>query len=407
MVSLLVTGIAARPAAITTTSEGTSGTSVITAALAQPTSACGATGSGVCRYVDAATGNDANRGTRALPFRTLQQAANVVNPGDGVLVNDGVYTGGSTVLTSHRSGSAGNWIVFRAAHRWGAVVDGRNGGSAYGVRIRGNYIRVEGFEVRGLSGSGIDAFAGNELVAVTHDVAIVGNDVHDIGRICDDGSGGRGGIAAYVSNLVIEQNVIHNIGRLGPGEQGCNPSNTNWQNHDHGIYHAVGDSVVIRNNIFYHNERGWSYHRYSGVGATARGVYILNNTFAFPNPNRPGQVIIAATTNGLVIANNIFYQPTTAGIRWGSGGTWDGALVERNLSPAAVAAPSVAGVRFVGNIENTDPKLVNPAGFDFHLQSGSSAIDVAAALALVSNDFDGKSRPQGAGYDIGAYQFRR
>ncbi len=261
--------------------------------------------------------------------------------------------------------------------------------------------------MRWLSGSGIDAFAGNELVAVTHDVAIVGNDVHDIGRICDDGSGGRGGIAAYVSNLVIEQNVIHDIGRLGPGEQGCNPTTTNWQNHDHGVYHAVGDSVVIRNNIFYHNARGWSYHRYSGVGATARGVYILNNTFAFPNPNRDGQILIAGATDGLVIANNIFYQPTTAGIRWGRGGTWTGALVERNLSTAAVAAPSVSGVRFVGNIENTDPKLVNPAGFDFHPQSGSSAIGVAAALALVSNDFDGKSRPQGAGYDIGAYQFRR
>jgi len=403
VLSLLVTGIAARPAAMATTSEGKRGTSVITA---QPTSGCGATGSGVCRYVDVATGNDANPGTNTRPFRTLQQAANLVNPGDGVLVNNGVYTGGSTVLTITRSGTAGNWIVFRAAHPGGAVVDGRNDRSEYGVRIRGNYIRVEGFEVRGLSSTGIDAFAGNELVAVTHDVAIVGNHIHDIGRICDDGSGGRGGVAAYVNNLVIERNVIHDIGRLGPGEEGCNPTNTNWQNHDHGIYHAVGDSVVIRNNIFYHNERGWSYHRYSGVGATARGVYILNNTFAFPNPNRDGHIVIAGATVGLVIANNIFYRPTTAAIRWGTGGSWAGAVVERNLSTAAVAAPSVSGVSFVGNIENSDPKLANPAGFDFHLQSGSPAIGVGVALALVTNDFYGASRPRGATTDIGACQFK-
>ena len=405
MVSLLVS-TAVRPAAMTTTIEGKSGTSVITAPPPPPTSRCGATGSGVCRYVDAAKGNDANPGTSARPFRTLQQAADVVNPGDGVLVNDGLYTGGATVLTIARSGSAGNWIVFRAAHPWGAVVDGRNNISAYGIRIRGNYIRVEGFEVRGVSGSGFDAFAGNELVAVTHDVAIVGNHIHDIARICDDGSGGHAGIAAYVNNLVIEQNIIHDIGRLGPGELGCNPSNTNWQNHDHGIYHAVGDSVVIRNNIFYHNARGWSYHRYSGVGATTRGVYILNNTFAFPNPNRDGQIVIAGVTGGLVIANNIFNRPTAAGIRWGTGGTWAGALVQSNLSTAAVAAPSVSGVRFVGNIEKADPKLVNPTTFDFHLQSGSPAIAGGVALALVTNDAAGVRRPQGAGSDIGAYLFK-
>jgi len=379
---------------------------VTTAPLPQPPSGCGATGSGVCRYVDAVKGNDANPGTSTLPFRTLQQAADVVNPGDGVLVRDGVYTAGSTVLTIGRSGTARNWILFRAAHRWGAVVDGRNNRSAYGIRIRANYIRVEGFEVRGLSNSGIDAFAGNELVAVTHDVAIVGNHIHDIGRICDDGSGGRGGIAAYVSNLVIEQNVIHDIGRLGPGEQGCNPTTTNWQNHDHGVYHAVGDSVVIRNNIFYHNARGWSYHRYSGVGATARGVYILNNTFAFPNPNRDGQILIAGATDGLVIANNIFYQPTTAGVRWGTGGSWAGARLESNLSTAAVSAPSVSGVTFVGNIEHTDPKLVSPVGLDFHLQSGSPAIGVGVASGLVKKDFADMSRPRGARCDIGAYEFK-
>ena len=54
---------------------------------------CGATGHGVCYYVDATAGNDASPGTSARPFRTLQHAADLVNPGDGVVVKDGVYTG--------------------------------------------------------------------------------------------------------------------------------------------------------------------------------------------------------------------------------------------------------------------------------------------------------------------------
>jgi uncharacterized protein YjdB len=405
----LVAGVAAGSATITATSEGKSGTASITVIVAPPPSACGNTGSGTCYYVDAALGNDANPGTSALPFRTLQKAAGLVNPGDGVLVNDGVYTGGSNVVSISRSGTAANWIVFQAVHRWGAVIDGQNNASANGISISGNYIKVAGFEVRWMSGSGIEAYAGNELVAVSHDVVIAGNNVHHIGRVCDDGTGGHVGIVAYASNLVIEQNMVHDVGRFGPGENpSCTPSSTNWQNHDHGIYHAVGDSVIVRNNIFYNNVHGWSYHRYSGGGASATGVYILNNTWATPNPNKAGQIIIAGKTNGLVIANNVFYQPNTVGINFDAadGGTWAGAVVENNLSTTGVATTGVSGVTLIGGIPNTDPTLLNPAGFDFHLLAGSPAIDAGFALPfLVTNDFDGVRRPRGAGWDIGAYEF--
>ncbi|MEK7147067.1 MAG: choice-of-anchor Q domain-containing protein, partial [Patescibacteria group bacterium] len=42
---------------------------------------------------------------------------------------------------------------------------------------------------------------------------------------------------------------------------------------------------------------------------------------------------------------------------------------------------------------------------DFHLQSSSPAIDKGVYLALVIKDFDGTIRPQGFGYDIGAYEY--
>jgi len=370
---------------------------------------CGATGHGVCYYVDATAGNDASPGTSARPFRTLQHAADLVNPGDGVVVKDGVYTGGSTVVTISRSGTAANWIVFRAAHRWGAVVDGQNNSSAAGISVRGNYVRVEGFEVRWMSRSGIDAYGGSDKTAVTHDVAIVENHIHDIGRICTDDTGGRVGVNAYASNMVIEQNLIHDIGRLSPGEQGCSlgPGSITWQNHDHGVYHGVGDSLIIRNNVFYNNTHGWAYHRYSGAGARASGVYILNNTFAFPNPNRAGQIVIAGATDGLVIANNIFYQPNTAGIWFdaSSGGTWAGALVENNLSTNAIYTPRVLDVTAVSNMAGADPKFVSPPRFDFHLQTGSPAINAGLTLPQVTGDFEGVTRRR-AGLAVGAYEFK-
>src|ERR1039458_1932878 len=36
-------------------------------------------------------GNDANAGTQAAPFRTIQHAANLVQPGDVITVHAGVY----------------------------------------------------------------------------------------------------------------------------------------------------------------------------------------------------------------------------------------------------------------------------------------------------------------------------
>ena len=48
--------------------------------------------------------------------------------------------------------------------------------------------------------------------------------------------------------------------------------------------------------------------------AVSDTTYIVNNTFAFPNPYRDGQIIISSPLTNSVIANNIFYQPGTAGV---------------------------------------------------------------------------------------------
>ncbi len=162
----VVTGVAAGAATITATSEGKSGTAAITVTAAPPPGSC----ANACHYVDAAAGNDANAGTSAAPWRTLQHAADVTSPGDTVIVNDGVYTGGGNVVTISRSGTAAGWLVFRAAHLWGAVIDGQNNSSTVGIEINGNYVRVEGFEVRNTSRYGLDAYGGSESVGGNHDV---------------------------------------------------------------------------------------------------------------------------------------------------------------------------------------------------------------------------------------------
>ena len=398
----LVTGVGAGTATITATSGGKSGTATVTVTAQQPPPPPPPSGScsGACRYVDGAAGNDANAGTSTAPWRTIQHAADAANPGDTIIVNDGVYTGGSNVVTIGRSGTASAWLVFRAAHRWGAVLDGRNNASAVGFEINGSYVRVEGFEVRGTSRYGIDAYNG-------HDVDVVANHVHDVGHVCTDDVGGRVGIDAYARNLTIERNVVHDVGRFGPGEQGCAPSTSNWQNHDHGIYQGSeysgqSDNLVVRNNIFYHFTHGWAIQRYDGSGTSVNGLTIVNNTFVGANPWRDGQIIIATGASNVVISNNIFYQPTTAGIWFDTGGLTN-VTVYNNLSFGAAVSTGLSGVASAGNLVNVDPRLVSVSGLDFHVQSGSPAIGAGMTLSSVPNDFDGYGRI--GTYTIGAYQF--
>src|SRR2546422_1856417 len=48
------------------------------------------------------------------------------------------------------------------------------------------------------------------------------------------------------------------------GQNGCNPGNDYWQNHDHGIYLSSGTNAVIRNNVFYNITRGWAIQCFPG-----------------------------------------------------------------------------------------------------------------------------------------------
>ncbi len=255
-----------------------------------------------------------------------------------MLVGDGVYTGGATIVYINRNGTAANRIVFRAVNRWGAVIDGNSDTSTTGIAIPGGFVWVEGFEVRNTSRYGIDTYLG-------HDQVVIGNHVHDIGHICTGSTGGIVGIDAYASGLVIARNVIHDVGRLGPGEQGC---------------------VEM-----------------------VHGLFILNNTFVGANPNRDAQVIIATETSSLVVANNIFYQPATAGVWFDGAGS--GAALTGNVATGAVETGGTSLVASA-NLPNTDPLFVSAGGLDFHLTAPSPARGAGVAKWCPSTDFDGVAR---------------
>lgn len=357
-------------------------------------------------YYVATSGNDANPGTAASPFRTIQKAAGKVNPGDTVIVDDGVYTdtdGDGAIVYAKRGGTSSAWVTFQSKNKWGAKLDAQNV-AKYGWYLAGSYIIVQDFEVTGkgnpTSTSGFTSVSGNS------NIQIIGNHIHHIGGVCTDAVYGRTGMYFTTNAMTIERNVFHDIGRLAPGESGCNPSTSYYQNIDHGIYIGNGSNVSIKNNIFYNHKRGWAVHIYPNAVSDIR---ILNNTFAFPNPYRVGHIVLGASVSNSVIANNIFYQPTTAAITYTSKAATSTVQVKNSITYGGtisdVGTPS--GITFSENLNNTDPRLINPAAFDFHLQASSPAPEAGVTLTEVITDFDGVPRPQGVSYDIGAYEFNQ
>ena len=356
-------------------------------------------------YYVATTGDDTTgTGASGNPFQTIQRAADLVNPGDTVIVRDGIYTTSDWgLIKANRGGNASGWVTFKAEHKWGAVLDGQNNATLYGFAPSASYLRVQDFEFRNFkySAMAID-YSGNN-----YDIS--GNHIHEIGRFCSDGGDGYTGMFIHgITNVTVEKNVFHDIGRFGPGENGCSPTTTAYQNHDHAVYVDGANGLTIKNNIFYNIGHGWPIHFYSGDTSgplRSSNILIANNTFAFPNPYRIGHILLALPgVDNTTIQNNIFYNPTTAAVNVSPDSTsFNNVVVSYNMVGGGVInSGSASGVTFANNTQNTDPQMVNPNSYDFHLQPTSPAKDAGAAISSITEDTDGDLRPQGSGWDIGA-----
>ena len=369
--------------------NGGSGTEIVTTSVAVQQG----------RYYYVATnGDDSNPGTKAQPFKTIQKAADIVEPGDTVIVGDGIYTGGHIIIDLNRGGTSDSWVVFRSENKWGAVIDGRNNTSRYGWNFgsNANYVRIEGFEIKGTADDAINSNAQGSHIYV------YGNHIHHIGRLCTSTSGGLSAVAvgSQARYHTFDSNVFHDVGRFADGENGCQSENDYYQNHDHGIY-IRGNDITIINNIFYNFRAGWPIHIYN-PGTQKNNINIINNTFAFPNPWQDGHVLITDKTSNVLIQNNIFYQPRGGAIR--ASGDITNITITNNISTNALVIGRSSGFTIADNLINADPSLVDPDDYDFHLQSDSPAIDAGAELGQVTHDFDGNQRPQGTAFDIGAYE---
>lgn len=405
---------------------------------------------GVCHaadyYVDLA-GDDANAGSAAAPWRTLQHAAGAVGPGDRVTVRPGDYAGFH--LTT--SGTAGSPIEFLAEP--GVLISATNPVTNDGINLEGaSHVVIDGFEVVGMPRAGVRSVGPfvNSQQAFAEFVTIRDVTSRDNGK--------WGILTGFVNDLLIEDN------------------RTSGSIDEHGIYVGnSGDRPVIRGNEIFGNRANGIHvnaDRFAGLDGVIEGALIAGNTI-YDNGVGGGSGINMDGVQDSRIENNLIYNSHASGIslyqidgaepstgnvvinntvHQAADGRWalnlqDGAAnntVANNIFisdhsfrgaidgspdslPGLVSDYNAVVSRFTNNggdsveslaqwrqatgqdtnslIATAAELFVDPVAGDYRLASDSPARNAGWNLWGAGDDLLGVARPVGARVDIGAYEF--
>lgn len=224
-------------------------------------------------------------------------------------------------------------------------------------------------------------------------------------------------------NGIIANNTVTGNRRIGIYIDAWNAHVQNidiYNNKIYGITHAAGISISnedggkvsgirVFNNIIYNTKDGIiipnpNKRPYEPVD----NIQIFNNTIVHSGynvdyPGGYGFKMDNPDATNIKVYNNIIADAQTEQMNVNSSVPTAQYVLERNL--IYVYKGASGNSRKGTNPIEADPLFVNQAANDFHLKSGSPAINAANTAYVATKDFDGKSRPSGGGYDVGAFEY--
>lgn len=122
-----------------------------------------------------------------------------------------------------------------------------------------------------------------------------------------------------------------------------------------------------------------AYNNSVASGANGGTLFIVgtarNNAISRTGGSSPTKIFDVFTGGGSGYGNNVF--------------SWGGVNTGTNLG---------------GNVTGSDPGFADPDNGDFAITTGSACYNAGATLTEVTTDHRGTARPQGASYDVGAYE---
>ena len=322
-------------------------------------------------YYVATTGDDSNAGTIEAPWRTIQKAADTLEPGEMVFVRGGLY---KESVKIQKSGSKDGHILYKAFPGEQPVLDGTgmewdSKKSALLFLSNVSYIIIDGFEVRNLETDSSDTYpAGIRIREGGSHIQLLNNNVHHIANKSQRGN--AHGIHIYgnstteLSDILIKGNEVHHL-TLGSSEALTVSGNVTGfliednRVHDNnnigidiaGFYNACKEDnctdqarngKIIRNKVF--NNSSGKNPSYKG-DRSAAGIYadgatdiIIENNIVHDNDYG---ISLASEKYGkqtsyIKVWNNLIYENNSAGIVMGgssssNGGTANNIIIHNVL----------------------------------------------------------------------------
>jgi parallel beta-helix repeat protein len=361
-------------------------------------------------YYAATTGNDANPGTEASPFRTINRGVKVLKPGDILRVKSGTYA--EALRNTIPGGTSWSSPVTVAAAPGHTVTIRPPAGSTNVLRFENlrKYIEVQGFILDGVNIT-------SDAIKITYGGSSNANAAHHIRiRDCEVKNAASNGILVSGGS---DNNEFINLKVHDNGEN----------DYEHGFYISSANNVVENSEVY--RNGGWGVHVYKS-GGTAVNNNIIRNNKIYDNGqagNHRGVGIILASGSGNMAYNNLIWG-NKEGISVSLGasnskvyhntvyGNISGGIFIRSGSTNAQIRNNIAygnggpqlsntgsGTLLSNNLVDVDPKFVNAGAADFRLQSSSPAVNKGVTLSEVPKDYAGVSRPQGGSHDIGGYEY--
>src|SRR5512138_102587 len=303
-------------------------------------------------YFVSISGNDANPGTLAAPWRHIQYAMDRVTAGSTVNVLTGVY---NEFVTFKNSGTSGNYIVLQNYAGNTPVIDGTGlpiSGEVGLVTIANRqYVKLIGFEIRNLKAGGVSS-AFPQGISVRGNGAFIeirNNKVHDVENSCR--RCGAHGIAVYgrdpnasIHDLIIDGNEVYN-GKFGWSESMVLNGNVEFFTVSNNIVHdndnigidfigfegenpnpdldRARDGTVVGNLVYNINSYGNPAY---GTDRSAGGIYVDGGTRIVIERNIVHHANLGVelasehagkNTSYITLRNNFFYNNTQTGIAMG------------------------------------------------------------------------------------------
>ncbi len=174
------------------------------------------------------------------------------------------------------------------------------------------------------------------------------------------------------------------------------------------------EHVRIFNNSIYHPWTAGIQISDVNQDGPKNDIQIFNNTiWGTRNHGTSGIYLLSANITDVGVRNNVVVmdpERVVGLITAGSDSVLEGLTVDHNVVSGPTECshdyPACVEVSTWEGNQTADPLLVDGEGRDLHLGEGSPAIDRGVEIDGLTTDFDGIARPQGRGFDVGAFEFQ-